>query len=56
MLLPVDWDGAAKLFDAVEKATQDVLQSSSLMTQNVVSHRSKIHLSFSHSNNLKCAL
>lgn len=30
---------AGKLFDAVERATTDVLQSSSLMTQNVVGHK-----------------
>ncbi len=30
---------AGKLFDAVDKAGRDVLQSTSLMTQNVVSHR-----------------
>lgn len=30
---------AGKLFDAVDKTGRDVLQSTSLMTQNVVSHR-----------------
>jgi hypothetical protein len=30
---------AGKLFDAVEKATSDVLESTSLMTQNVVAHK-----------------
>jgi hypothetical protein len=31
--------GAGKLFDALEKATTDVLGSTSLMTQNVISHK-----------------
>ncbi|CAM6064524.1 unnamed protein product [Sphagnum tenellum] len=35
----VSLDAFAKLFDALEKATTDVLQSTSLMTQNVVAHR-----------------
>jgi spartin len=35
----VSLDAFAKLFDALEKATTDVLQSTSVMTQNVVAHR-----------------
>jgi len=35
----VSLDAFGKLFDAVEKATTDVLQSTSLMTQNVVAHK-----------------
>jgi spartin len=30
---------AGKLFDAVEKTSRDILQSTSIMTQNVVGHR-----------------
>jgi spartin len=35
----VSLDAFGKLFDAVDKTGRDVLQSTSLMTQNVVSHR-----------------
>jgi spartin len=35
----VSLDAFGKLFDAVEKATSDVLESTSLMTQNVIAHR-----------------
>ncbi|CAK9872267.1 unnamed protein product [Sphagnum jensenii] len=35
----VSLDAFGKLFDAVDKTGKDVLQSTSLMTQNVVSHR-----------------
>ncbi|KAG0603538.1 hypothetical protein M758_10G101000 [Ceratodon purpureus] len=35
----VSLDAFGKLFDAVERATTDVLQSTSLMTQNVVGHK-----------------
>ncbi len=30
---------AGKLFDVVEKTSRDILQSTSIMTQNVVGHR-----------------